>query len=174
MAASLGERPGRKVLDVFRSNAEPQDAYDFLSNQRVLRAAMLESVQVATPFRCADESWVHVIVDGTSRRLTDLRRAKGFGAVGSPRNGASGLKVVYAYAVSKDGVPIGILNQQWWGRPRRHKRADCQRRPLEDKATRHWALVYGAGGASAVGGGVQSVVSNRPRRGPRLDTQSPS
>lgn len=138
MATSLAERPGGKVLDVFRSNAEQQGAYDFLSNERVRSTSILEAVQIATARRCADQSWVNVIVDGTSLRLTDLRRAKGFGAVGSTRNGASGLKVVHAYAVSKDGVPIGILNQQWWARPRRKKRTDCQRRPLEDKETRHW------------------------------------
>ena len=68
---------------------------------------------------------------------------------------------------------IGGRRPYLHGRPRRHKRADCQRRPLEDKETRHWALVYCAGGASAVGGGVQSVVLSRPRRGPILDAQSP-
>lgn len=93
MATSLAEHPGGKVLDVSRSDAEPQGAYDFLSNQRVLSAAILESVQVATARRCKGESWVHVIVDGTSLRLTDLRRAKGFGAavlhkaVGKPGEG---------------------------------------------------------------------------------------
>ena len=36
------------------------------------------------------------------------------------------------------GVPLGVLNQQWWARSRRKKRNDCTARPLEDKETRHW------------------------------------
>ena len=138
MAASLAERPGGKVLDVFRSNAEQQGAYDFLSDENVRVEALLDAARTATTRRCADESWVHVVVDGTSLRLTDRRRTKGFGGVGSTNNGASGLKVVHAYAVSSGGVPVGILNQQWWARERRKKRADCQQRPLDDKETRHW------------------------------------
>jgi hypothetical protein len=143
MAASLAERPGGKILDVFRSNAEQQGAYDFLSNEKIRSGDMLDAMGAATARRCADESWVHVVVDGTSLRLTDYRRTKGFGAVGSTNNGASGLKVVHAYAVSGEGVPMGMLNQQWWARPRRKKRTDCQHRPLEDKETRHWVNAIG-------------------------------
>ena len=78
---------------------------------------------------------------------------KGFGAVGSSSNGASGLKVVHAYAVSASGVPMGVLNQQWWARPRRKKRSDCQSRPLQDKETLHWvkAIDEAASALAAVG-----------------------
>jgi hypothetical protein len=62
---------------------------------------------------------VHVVIDGTSLRLTDSRRKKDFGAVGSTTNGARGLKVIHAYAVAADGTPVGILNQQWWARQAR-------------------------------------------------------
>jgi hypothetical protein len=60
MAASLAERPGGKILDVFRSNAEQQGAYDLLSNVRVTREAMLAAAETATLRRCAGEPWVHV------------------------------------------------------------------------------------------------------------------
>jgi hypothetical protein len=32
MAGSVAERPGGEILDVFRSSAEQQGAYDFLGN----------------------------------------------------------------------------------------------------------------------------------------------
>lgn len=153
MAASLAERPGGKVLDVFRSNAEQQGAYDFLGNENVRSADILAAMQAATVRRCADEPWVHVVVDGTSLRLTDRRRTKDFGGVGSTDNGASGLKVVHAYAVSECGVPIGLLNQQWWARERRKKRADCQHRPLEAKETRHWVNAVDQAGAAVTSAG---------------------
>jgi hypothetical protein len=138
MAAALAERPGGKVLEVFRSNAEQQGAYDLLSNGRVTREAMLAAVETATVGRCAGEPWVHVVVDGTSLKLADWKRQKDFGAVGSTLNGARGLKVIHAYALSPDGTPAGVLNQQWWARKARSKRRDCKERPLAQKETLHW------------------------------------
>ena len=78
------------------------------------------------------------MVDGTSLTLTDWRRAKGFGAVGSTSNGARGLKVMNAYAVAADGTPIGILGQKWWRREAGAKRSDCADRTVDEKETRHW------------------------------------
>ncbi|MDP3275576.1 MAG: transposase DNA-binding-containing protein, partial [Deltaproteobacteria bacterium] len=45
--ASLAERPGGKVLDVFRSGAEQQAAYDFLDNEKVRSADILDAMQTA-------------------------------------------------------------------------------------------------------------------------------
>jgi hypothetical protein len=99
---------------------------------------MLSAVEAATVARCNGEAWVHVVVDGTSLRLSDVNRTKDFGGVGSTANGPRGLKVIHAYAVAEDGTPVGTLNQQWWARPPRHKRHDCNDRPLGEKETAHW------------------------------------
>ncbi|WP_394827947.1 transposase DNA-binding-containing protein [Pendulispora albinea] len=88
MTASLAARPGGRVLEVFRSSAEQQAAYDFLSNEKVRSEDLLAAVRSATVRRCADESWVHVVVDGTSLRLTDWKREKGFGGVVTVRRTA--------------------------------------------------------------------------------------
>jgi hypothetical protein len=61
---------------------------------------------------------VLVALDGTSLRLTDRDRTKGFGAIGTLSNGASGLKLMNALAMTWDGVPIGIAEQIWWSRTR--------------------------------------------------------
>jgi hypothetical protein len=68
MAAALAEQPGGKVLDVFRSSAEQQAAYDLLANPHVRQEAMLAATEAATVRRCASAPWVHVVVDGTSDR----------------------------------------------------------------------------------------------------------
>lgn len=157
MAASLAEKPGGKVLTVFRSNAEQQGAYDLLGNEHVRGDAMLAAVEAATIDRCRREDWVHVVIDGTSLRLTDSRRKKDFGAVGSTTNGARGLKVIHAYAVAADGTPVGILNQQWWARQARRKRRDCNDRPLREKETAHWVrAIEDATRALAKGGGPRA------------------
>jgi hypothetical protein len=138
MAAGLATHPAGRVLDVYRDDAQRQGAYDFLSNMEINATALLDSMQRASVQRCSKENFVYVPVDGTSLKLRDWKKAKGFGAVGSTRNGARGLKVIHAYAVSPAGVPLGILNQQWWCRVPHKKRHDCEDRPLADKETRHW------------------------------------
>jgi hypothetical protein len=143
MLAALAEQPGGKVLEVFRSGAEQQAAYDLLSNEQVSREAMLDAVETATVRRCAGDRWVHVVVDGTSLKLPDWKREKDFGAVGSTLNGARGVKVIHAYAVSADGTPLGVLNQQWWTREAHKKRRDCQERALAEKETVHWVHAIG-------------------------------
>src|ERR1700677_1661189 len=100
MVAGLAEQPGGKVVEVFRSDAERQAAYDLLGNAHVRQEAMLSAMETATVRRCASAPWVHVVVDGTSLKLPDWKRQKDFGAVGSTLNGARGLKVIHAYAVS--------------------------------------------------------------------------
>jgi hypothetical protein len=138
MGAAVARRPGGKVLDVFRSSAERQGAYDFLENGRVGGDGVLRAVVQATARRAEGEPFVFVAVDGTSLSLIDRKREKNFGAVGATSIGARGLKVINAYAVSPVGVPIGLCSQRWWARPSRTRRQDHQKRKLREKETQHW------------------------------------
>jgi hypothetical protein len=138
MAATAAERPSGRITQVFRTGAERQGAYDLLSNETVTSDELLSALGQATAKRCAGHDFVHVAVDGTSLALTDRAGSKDFGAIGSTNNGARGLKVVHSYAISNDGVPLGIVDQQWWCRVASKKRHDCAQRPLSDKETLHW------------------------------------
>ena len=84
------------------------------------------------------EAFCFVAIDGSSIKLTDWKRCKDFGAIGPTNIGARGLKVINAYAVCPDGVPLGLLDQQWWRRKARKKRSDCQNRLVGQKETRFW------------------------------------
>lgn len=138
MLTRIAERPAGRVLDVFETSAERQGAYDFLENGSVTAAALAESIGEATLMRAAAEGAAFVAVDGTSLQLTDRRREKDFGAVGTHRAGARGLKVINAYGISPNGVPLGLVAQTWWARKPAKKRRDHQKRRLEAKETRHW------------------------------------
>lgn len=138
LAAEAARHPAGKVLDVCKTSASRQGAYDFLNNRSVTAEAIQSAVTISTARTCGSEPFCFVVVDGTSLTLTDWRRAKGFGAVGSTSNGARGLKVMNAYAVAADGTPIGILGQKWWRREAGAKRSDCADRTVDEKETRHW------------------------------------
>ena len=96
--------------------------------------------------RARDESkaLVYVVVDGSSINLTDAGEEKDFGPIGSPNCPARGLKMMNALAVSRDGVPLGLVEQLFWARPPRTKRtraAATKRnasRPFEEKETSYF------------------------------------
>lgn len=146
IAAEAAARPGGRVLDVCRTSASRQGAYDFLSNASVTPSDVQASVIKATALACEGEEFCFVVVDGTALTLTDWERGKDFGAVGSTRKRARGLQVINAYALSSEGTPIGLLGQHWWTRLAHKKRRDCQDRIVEDKETKYWLRSIKAAG----------------------------
>ncbi len=64
------------MLDVFRSSAERQGAYDFLANDGVKPEAMLEAMRAAAVERAGDYRECIVSIDGTSLKLKDWKKKK--------------------------------------------------------------------------------------------------
>jgi hypothetical protein len=126
------------VLEVCRTSASRQGAYDFLSNASFAPADIQAAVTRATALGCEGEAYCFVVVDGTALTLTDWGRTKDFGANGPTRFGKRGLQVINAYALSSEGTPIGLIGQQWWKRLAHKKQRNCQDRIVEDKETKHW------------------------------------
>src|SRR5690348_13902849 len=71
MAAEAARCPGGTALDVFRSHADRQGAYDFLANPHIRESDILDAMATATASRCEEQPFVFVVVDGTSLCLTD-------------------------------------------------------------------------------------------------------
>ena len=138
MAAGAARRPAGHVLDVFQTSAERQGAYDLLENRWVTPWQMVQSMGLATGQAAADYPQVFVVLDGTSITVTDGTKEKGLGAVGSSNMGVQGLKVINAYGLAPDGMPLGLLDQQWWARPRSKRRQDHKNRPVQHRETQHW------------------------------------
>jgi hypothetical protein len=138
MLERMATDPAGSVLDVFKTSAERQGAYDFLENSAIRPDELTASIAEATVVRASSADYAFVAVDGSSLNLTDLGRTKGFGAVGTNTAGARGLKVINAYGISAEGVPLGICAQVWWARTPRKKRQEHQKCKLDAKETRHW------------------------------------
>lgn len=138
IAARAARRPDGKVTDVFTDAAERQGTYSLLENPAVAPAQLSASMFAAAAVRCAEEELVFVPVDGSSLTLTDLERTKGFGSIGSRKMRARGLKVMSALALSAQGVPIGLLSQQWWVRTGAPVKQQHQKLAASKKETQHW------------------------------------
>ena len=144
MARGAATRPSGCVLDVYRSSAERQGAYDLLESSCVPASEICRSMGVAAARRVRGEQHAFVAVDGSSLTLTDAGEGKDFGSIGATSFGARGLKVISAYAMMPSGVPVGVLHQSWWAREAHRKRLDCHSRKLKDKETRYWVETVGA------------------------------
>lgn len=140
MASRAARRPSGKISDVYESPAELQGAYDFVESAHVDAKAIGQAVSESTARRCAEYDWVYVPLDGTSIKLWDgTSGGKDFGAIGTYTNGATGLKLDNALAVTPDGVPVGVAAQVWWRRPRKRdkKYRPSYKKPMAQKETRH-------------------------------------
>lgn len=137
MAAGASRRPSGKISEVYDNAAERQGAYDFVESELTSATAMSEALSASTALRCAEHPWVYVPVDGTSFKLWDgTGGKKDFGAIGTYRSRATGLKVNNALALSPAGVPIGVAAQIWWSRPRQKPYEGKRRPPATKRSSR--------------------------------------
>ncbi len=127
---------------MYRDDAERQGAYGLLESTDVAAEAVAKAVFTATARACREEDFVFCAVDGSSVTLTDHQRAKGFGPIGTRGQGARGLKVMNALAISAKGVPLGLTAQEWWIRqdvvPVGQGKKDRDKRKVSDKETQRW------------------------------------
>lgn len=130
MAAVASACPAGKITQVFRTSAERQGAYGLLENEDVSVDALALGAHQACARRCAHAPFAYIPLDDSSIRVTDRKRAKGTGQVGSRVAAARGFKVMSALGVTPDGVPQGVCGQRFWARKSTRLRARA-------KATRH-------------------------------------
>jgi hypothetical protein len=143
VAEQAARRPGGKVSEVFWNDAARQGAYGLLESKAVEGSQVGAAMFQACARRCASELFVFCPVDGSSLTVTDLARSKEFGSIGSHRQGARGLKVISALAVSPQGVPQGLTAQVWWARPKRRASKHRDARKTEEKEIQHWIEAMG-------------------------------
>ena len=141
MAAQVARTPAGTVGQVFTEDAERQGAYDFLESGRVGVGAILSAMTGAAAVACAGERRVLVAVDGSSLTLVDRNDSKDFGAIGDYAHGGRGIKVISALAMTEAGVPLGLLHQEWWSRPKDKPKVSEKKkrgRPVDEKETQRW------------------------------------
>lgn len=144
MGAAAARRPSGKVSAVFDRAADREGAYDFLENPHVEVEALAASVFSATVERGRGAEELFVAIDGSALTLTDKGAQKGFGPIGSSNRPVRGLRVMSAFVVDHEGVPLGLVDQLYWSRAETTKRtraettAQNRQREFKDKETRYF------------------------------------
>ena len=149
VAQGLAERPGGKLTEVYEQEAERHGAYRFIENSRVEVAELERARGEACARRMSDSAVSIVAVDQTSINLPEQRKTENFGSVGTRSSGARGVQVMTALALDVMGVPLGVLNQDYWLRdevptpPRRSGRKGKRKdkRKAEERESYAWLRV---------------------------------
>ena len=139
VAAQAARRPAGKVTEVFGNAAARQGAYGLLESEDVTAEQVGAPMFAACAKQCACEEFVFCAVDGSSVTVTDLNDDKDLGSIGTRKQGARGVKVISALAISEKGVPLGLASQVWWKRPTpsgKRKHRDLRR--TEEKEVQRW------------------------------------
>jgi hypothetical protein len=132
----LAAKPNASVLKASRDKAAMHDVYDFWANRRVDADAIIRAHVLKSVDRMAGESTVLAIQDTTELDYSAYRATQGLGGISKAQ--ARGLKVHSVLAASAAGVPLGVLYQEVWARPKVRKRDDQRRVQIAQKESMRW------------------------------------
>jgi hypothetical protein len=176
MLRRVAERPAGRLTEVFTTPSELQGAYDFVRGS-VASQRLVDAFAQATLRACRDE-WLYVVVDGSSLSLTDRAKTKDFGSIGKRAFPTRGIKVLTALAVEPNGATLGLVDQQYWARPRRSRLSRFFRRATKRTETQRWVetIERAAGRVRAAGVRPWLVIDREGDCGeiPRARLASPS
>lgn len=125
--------------------AKTKAAYRFLDNEQTTMKTLLQPHYQATEARMAAHKVVLAVQDSTSLNYTAHPATEGLGPIGNSKD-AIGLNVHSTLCMTTDGTPLGFIDVQSWARDIEEfgKRAERNRKPIEDKESRKWLDSYRA------------------------------
>ena len=152
---ALGDRRlDRRLLDVAEDlSAMPEDpinqasedwaatkaAYRLFDNGKISAEKVITPHRERTIERMRGESVVLVVQDTTYLNYSKHEKTVGLGPIGDSRTAAQGLIMHSALALTPAGLPLGLLAQKIWARPKNKKVAPVRKKKaIEDKESYRW------------------------------------
>jgi Transposase DNA-binding/Transposase Tn5 dimerisation domain len=140
IVAAVARRPGGTITRVFSRASQREAAFRFVENPRVDCDALTDSMGRAAALRCHEQARVWVAVDQADLTFVDRKQIRGLGPVNNRNSESlSGLQVMSSLVLDDRGVPLGLLDQQWWLRSEEASpRPGKDRRPPEARESWKW------------------------------------
>ncbi len=135
----LAAQPSASVPQACGSRAKTKAAYRFWDDAHVTPAAIQASHLEQTAARAQRKGQVLAIQDTTELDYADHPHTQGLGPLENVCQ--NGFKVHSSLAVSTDGVPLGLLDQQVWVRDGQQKKPRRQR-ATRDKESQRWLTAW--------------------------------
>lgn len=138
LVEQFSQMPCSSIPEACGSRASTKAAYRFFDSKRVELVAVQRSFYEATRERVAQHRMVFVAQDTTGLDFSSHQNTKGMGYLD---NGlCQGLKVHSSFAISPDGVPLGLVDQQFIVRDHHQygKRKKRWQKATHEKESQRW------------------------------------
>jgi hypothetical protein len=140
MVEQISRAPDKTLPEIFGEWKDTKAAYRFLDNERVTHGELVKGQAAETYQRIGEreEKWMLLVQDSTDFDFSHHPGSQGMGRLENEH--MSGFLVHSTLAVSGQGVPLGLVEQQVWVREeetagQRHQR---HKRPFEEKESYKW------------------------------------
>jgi Transposase DNA-binding/Transposase Tn5 dimerisation domain len=161
LVSDLAARPEATVPQACADAAATKGAYRFWDHEQVSPEAIRAAHRTKTVERVQQEQTILAIQDTTKLNFNSHPKTQGLGPIDA--HGTQGVQVHSVFAVSGQGVPLGLLHQQVWARDpgqtgKKHKRKQV---PIEKKESYRWLQSLTASGQAVAAGTHVITVADR-------------
>jgi hypothetical protein len=140
VAEQLSAKLRSPIYGVAGDWAAAKAAYRLFDNEKVHAEKILAPHREQTLRRIATEEAIVVIQDSTYLNFSAGKKGGDLGPIGKSRSTAKGLILHHSFAVSVEGLPLGMVTQKIWARGTYHPQTEDQRwaKPIEEKESIRW------------------------------------
>jgi len=138
MVEAFSRRPAASVPEACGSIGQAKAVYRFWSEEAVTPSKILEPHIERTRERAAEHSVVLAVQDHTEMDFSTHRKTEGLGYF--KKKYQRGMLLHNVLAVSSEGLPLGVLHQEYWTRDAEQfgKRTKRDRKVTADKESQTW------------------------------------
>ena len=136
MVTTMAEHPAGHITKAFLTEKESEAAYRALSSEATDVVAIRAAVREACVGRIAGQPLVLAIQDTTVFNFSTRPATKDLGPIGYGQ--LAGFLLHSTLAVSTDGVPLGLLEQDSWAREFGKPKPPCDERAIGEKESNRW------------------------------------
>lgn len=141
VARALEQQSTEPINQACEDWADAKAAYRFFDNPKVSPEKILRPHYERTVKRMKSHALVLAVQDTTYLNYTHHPQTEGLGEIGTKAQNQRGFGMHSTLAVTPQGLPLGLLTQQYFERPiggASHTASENQKLPIEEKESYRW------------------------------------
>lgn len=145
IASDLEQQPTDPINQACEDWMDTKAAYRFFDNPKVMPDKIISAHSGRTVKRMKRHELVLAIQDTTFLNYTHHPQTEGLGEIGKKEQQQRGFGLHTTLAVTAQGQPLGVLEQQFFERPigeASHTAAELQKAPIEEKESYRWLASF--------------------------------
>ena len=145
MAEAMEQQPTEPINQACEDWADTKAAYRFFDNPKVAADKILAPHCRRTVKRMKSHALVLAVQDTTFLNYTHHPQTAGLGEIGTKQQQQRGFGMHSTLAVTPQGMPLGLLAQQFFERPigeAAHIGSELQYLPIEEKESYRWVEAF--------------------------------